>query len=210
MVDQGFIQELERLGNDLQATEGKHMHGSYMLAAAVKLREMPSAPANTTNESKLDNDLTQALMERDNYHEWADLLAGAIATHLGVDIGVHTSANNAWAKALATLSQSSPQQPHTHETKWPSARDVGRYGDMSPHAHLRIGLDNDNDVYVQVWGEDGGASVEFCNAGSGGGASPKTRLALIATMLAMEEENSDRPDKDWWARRMGQSLKSKS
>lgn len=151
MVDQGFIQELERLGNDLQATEGKHMHGSYMLAAAVKLREMACAPAHT-----------------------------------------------------------SPQQPHTHETKWPSARDVGRYGDMSPHAHLRIGLDNDNDVYVQVWGEDGGASVEFCNGGSGGGASPKTRLALIATMLAMEEENSDRPDKDWWARRMGQSLKSKS
>lgn len=91
----------------------------------------------------------------------------------------------------------------TDEIKWPKARDVGRYGDMSPHAHLRIGLDSDNDVYVHVWGDDGGASVEFCTGGGGGGSSPATRAALIALMCAMEADNAARPDKDWWARRNG-------
>lgn len=104
----------------------------------------------------------------------------------------------------ATLYTQAPaQQPPMDEIKWPKARDVGRYGDMSPHAHLRIGLDSDNDVYVHVWGDDGGASVEFCTGGGGGGSSPATRAALIALMCAMEADNAARPDKDWWARRNG-------
>ncbi|WP_019700433.1 hypothetical protein [Paracidovorax oryzae] len=86
---------------------------------------------------------------------------------------------------------------------WPKARDVGRIGDMSPSANLRVGLDSDNDVFVSVWGEDGGGSVEFCNGGGGGGHSMRTRLALIALMVAMEQDNAERPDLDWWARRMG-------
>lgn len=84
---------------------------------------------------------------------------------------------------------------------WPTARDVGRYGDMSPVEHMRVGLDSDNDVYVSVWGEDGGASVEFCAPGAGGGSSPKTRAALISLMKAMEEDNADSPSKDWWKQR---------
>lgn len=88
--------------------------------------------------------------------------------------------------------------------KWPEFSDVGRFGDMHPLEHLRVGLDSDNDVYVSVWGPDGGASVEFCNpGGGGGGSSRKTRQALIALMVAMEEDNKDRPDKDWWAKRGG-------
>jgi hypothetical protein len=63
-----------------------------------------------------------------------------------------------------------------------------------------VGLDSDNDVYVAVWGENGGGCVEFCNpGGGGGGSSTKTRLALLALMVAMEEDNAARPDKDWWA-----------
>lgn len=89
---------------------------------------------------------------------------------------------------------------------WPKTRDVGRFGDMHPLEHLRVGLDSDNDVYVSVWGEDGGASVEFCNpGGGGGGSSRRTREALIALMVAMEADNAERPDKDWWARRNGAS-----
>lgn len=93
---------------------------------------------------------------------------------------------------------------------WPQARDVGRIGDMSPSASLRVGLDNDNDVYLSVWGEDGGGSVEFCNGGGGGGHSMRTRLALIALMVAMEADNAERPDRDWWARRRGASKASSS
>ncbi len=88
---------------------------------------------------------------------------------------------------------------------WPKARDVGRIGDMSPSASLRVGLDSGNDVFVSVWSEDGGGSVEFCNGGGGGGRSMRTRLALIALMVAMEQDNAERPDLDWWALRMGGS-----
>mgnify|MGYP000911765602 CR=1 FL=1 len=96
-----------------------------------------------------------------------------------------------------------PLQPLSDEINWPKARDVGRYGDMSPSAHIRVGLDSDNDVYVSVWDENGGATVEFCNGGGGGGRSPKTRAALINLMAAIEEENAKDPSRDWWTRRMG-------
>lgn len=90
---------------------------------------------------------------------------------------------------------------------WPRSRDVGRIGDMSPRAHLRVGFDSDSDVYVSVWSDDGGGgSVEFCTAGAGGGKSPRTREALIALMVAMEGENATDSGRDWWARRNGKPI----
>ncbi len=86
--------------------------------------------------------------------------------------------------------------------EWPKGRDIGRIGDMSPTAHLRVGLDGDNDVYVSVWDEGGGASIEFCCPGSGGGKSSRTRVALIALMVAMEADNAETPRMDWWQQRM--------
>lgn len=89
---------------------------------------------------------------------------------------------------------------------WPKARDVGRIGDMSAAAHIRVGLDSDNDVYVSVWDENGGGSIEFCNPGGGGGGqSSRTRVALIALMAAMEADNAEKPSRDWWAQRAGQA-----
>ncbi len=85
--------------------------------------------------------------------------------------------------------------------EWPKARDVGRIGDMSPSDSLRVGLDSDNDVYMAVCGANGVGSVEFCTPGSGGGKSSRTRLALIALMVAMEADNAETPSFDWWARR---------
>lgn len=96
-----------------------------------------------------------------------------------------------------------PQAVREPTIQWPKTRDVGRIGDMSPDAHLRVGLDSDNDVYVSVWDEHGGGSVEFCNGGGGGGQSSRTRLALIALMVAMEADNAEKPSRDWWAKRMG-------
>jgi hypothetical protein len=87
--------------------------------------------------------------------------------------------------------------------QWPKARDVGRYGDMSREAHIRVGLDTDSDVYVSVWDGEGGATVEFCTPSLGGGKSSETRAALIALMVAMEKDNAARPSLDWWARRNG-------
>lgn len=85
---------------------------------------------------------------------------------------------------------------------WPKARDVGRIGDMSQVAHIRVGFDSDNDVFVSVWDENGGGSIEFCNPGGGGdGQSSRTRMALIALMVAMEADNVEKPSRDWWAQR---------
>ena len=88
---------------------------------------------------------------------------------------------------------------------WPNARDVGRLGDMSPRAALRVGLDGDNDVYLSTPGASFGGSdgLEFCNGLLGGGRSPRTRAALIALMVAIEQDNANDPSRDWWALRSG-------
>lgn len=90
------------------------------------------------------------------------------------------------------------QRQQQAQVTWPVARDVGRFGDMSPKAFLRVGLDADNDVYVSVWDDDGGGSVEFCCPGAGGGKSSGTRVALINLMAAMEADNAETPAFDWW------------
>jgi hypothetical protein len=50
----------------------------------------------------------QTIQERDQYHEWADKLAAAIADHFGIDIGEHSNLNNPWSVALDTFA-SMPQ-----------------------------------------------------------------------------------------------------
>ena len=89
------------------------------------------------------------------------------------------------------------------ENVWPKSKDVGCIGVMRPHAHLRVGLDGDSDVYLSVWDEKAGASIEFCTIVAGGGKSPRTRAALIALMVAMEADNAADPGRDWWAKRLG-------
>ena len=76
--------------------------------------------------------------------------------------------------------------------KWPAGRDVGRAEDMG-QGHLRVVLDSDNDVCVAVWDGQRSASVEFCNGLGGGGRSMRTRMALIALMVAMEADNAESP-----------------
>ena len=67
---------------------------------------------------------------------------------------------------------------------------------------MRVGFDSDNDVFVSVWDERGGGGIEFCNPGGGGGGqSSRTRVALIALMVAMEADNAEKPARDWWAQR---------
>ncbi|MDH5857763.1 hypothetical protein [Lampropedia aestuarii] len=79
---------------------------------------------------------------------------------------------------------------------WPKGREAGRMGDMTPlgESHMRVGFDSDNDVYVSVFNQACGAGdIEFCTYGQGGGKSPRTREALIALMVAMEEDSKETP-----------------
>jgi hypothetical protein len=53
----------------------------------------------------------QVIAERDDYHEWADRLAKAIAEYLRIDIGEHSNMNLPWQAALIALTDAvSPQQ----------------------------------------------------------------------------------------------------
>lgn len=76
--------------------------------------------------------------------------------------------------------------------EWPKTRDVGRAEDMG-QGYLRVLLDGDNDVVVEVFNGQRFTSVEFCNPGGGGGRSTRTRLALIELMRAIEADNAEAP-----------------
>ncbi|RTL42961.1 MAG: hypothetical protein EKK53_11200 [Burkholderiales bacterium] len=76
------------------------------------------------------------------------------------------------------------------------SREAERFEDMSQRGRLRVIQQDDGDMIVYVIEDpnspNGGASagVEFCTSG---GKSPKTRAALLALMVAMGEENAERP-----------------
>ncbi|ELG7182202.1 TPA: hypothetical protein ACP3ZG_001698 [Pseudomonas aeruginosa] len=128
-------------------------------------------------------------------------LLNAVEVLLRVDaIGIRTSSK--FNESMESLRSAYEEQQNAAPSNWPKALDVGRFGDMSKAAHLRVGLDADNDVYVSVYDEEGGAVVEFNTSFSGGGKSPRTREALIALMIAIEEDNAAEPSRDWWARRL--------
>lgn len=65
----------------------------------------------TNAAAKPDELWSQTLRERDRYHEVADDLAQAIAKHLGVDIGEHSSANCPWDEALEAIAQAPAAEP---------------------------------------------------------------------------------------------------
>ncbi len=137
-------------------------------------------------------------LTRNGAYQWEVKPSGRVATSLSC---CWTPWPDVAGSGHIDLSVISPSSAHAVPTAWPTARDVGRYGDMSPEAHLRVGLDSDNDVFVSVSGDRGTGSVEFCNGAGGGGSSMRTREALIALMVAIEADNAKRPDKDFWKRR---------
>lgn len=99
------------------------------------------------------------------------------------------------------------QQGMGQPIKWPKARDVGRFGDMSPDGSIRVGLDADNDVYVSICDGTSVADIEFCTPGGGGGRSSRTRMALIALMCAIEADNASHPAFDFWQRNLAAQAK---
>ena len=113
--------------------------------------------------------------------------------------------------ALALPAQAAAVPEAVAAIKWPASRDIGRMGDMTParQSVLRVGLDSDNDVYVNLWDAGHGdleqfqnVSIEFCNGGGGGGKSPRTRAALINLMSAIEADNAEDDSKAWPFRRL--------
>jgi hypothetical protein len=86
--------DVDQLGDFLAGVEAKE---KAMVERAVQLLATPASPAVP------DIGLDQALTKRDEYHDIADKLAEAIADHLGIDIGEHSSDNCPWQAALGAL-----------------------------------------------------------------------------------------------------------
>lgn len=84
-----------------------------------------------------------------------------------------------------------------NETKWQAMPKAPLSEELLP---LCV-FDSDNDVYASIWDERDGATIEFCTPGQGGGKSSRTRMALLAVMVAMEADNAADPGRDWWAER---------
>lgn len=93
------------------------------------------------------------------------------------------------------LSEYRADMAQGQEMNWPKARDLARLEDMSPNGHLRLTLDGDNDICVEVFDprHECFCAVEFCAPGAGGGKSSHTRKALIEVMAAMERDNAESP-----------------
>lgn len=73
-------------------------------ASIIAIWRALGSPATGDMVRPTDDELwDKTLQERDNYHEWADKLADAIALHLGIDVGEHSSANNPWNEALGAI-----------------------------------------------------------------------------------------------------------
>jgi hypothetical protein len=63
-------------------------------------------------QERTEDDVLQVIAERDDFHEWADRLAQAIAEYFHVDIGEHSNMNLPWQAALIALTDAaSPAQP---------------------------------------------------------------------------------------------------
>lgn len=106
--------------------------------------------------------------------------------------GTATADGLAWLRAQELLA--GHQGAGRSSMRWPASRDVARLDDMSADGHLRVLLDHDCDVIVEVFDGSSFAAVEFCNPGGGGGGqSSRTRQALIELMRAIEADNVDRP-----------------
>jgi hypothetical protein len=97
-------------------------------------------------DDKHEQELMDALKERDTYHEWADELANAIARHTGYEIGEHSSDNNPWRMALNALEchqRVSQEQISDSEILSLAHRKAWRYKYSSDPAHSSTYTFND-------------------------------------------------------------------
>jgi len=70
--------------------------------AEIVLLKAQLASLQVINENQ-EIACNQLIDQRDNYHEYADKLAGAISEFFSVDIGEHTSACNPWQNAFDAI-----------------------------------------------------------------------------------------------------------
>jgi hypothetical protein len=69
---------------------------------------------------------------------------------------------------------------------------IQRKEDMSPNGNLTLIVQDDGDICLQIFDEEGmSACIEFCTPVMGGGGSTRTHKALRELMVAMIEDQND-------------------
>ncbi|KAK52504.1 hypothetical protein L576_5276, partial [Bordetella bronchiseptica OSU054] len=161
------------------------VHWVARLAASelIALRDFLTGHARPSDDALWD----QTLTERDEYHDMADKLANAIADHLLVEIGEHSSSNCPWMRALEAIENAAPQ----------ASKNIGRLLDAA-HTAVEI-LDNLVDHPDAAL-----ASIELSNAAAalavGDQAAPQA--SAEARNAALEEaagalEDHRRAGREW-------------
>lgn len=89
---------LEMIAGDKQCPDS--LMSNQDIARAALSQPMPEAAAQGETPNDFDQELTQALEERDAAEDMADQLAAQIAAITGEEIGEHSSANNPWRNAM--------------------------------------------------------------------------------------------------------------
>lgn len=172
-----------------------------LLLAGVSCAETPRQPGGDTHShDHFISHTSPAVVQPTPTQDGAELVV--TKNEAGVIVAVTWQGPEGQIWDVVAESQPTPAKEQVAEDAritWPKENRVGRREDMSPDGTLIVGLDSDNDVYVEVSGERHGqwqsAVVEFCNGGGGGGQSSHTRAALINLMAAIEADNTEHPHK---------------
>lgn len=94
----------------------------------IALRDFLTGHARPSDDALWD----QTLTERDEYHDMADKLANAIADHLLVEIGEHSSSNCPWMRALEAIGDAVPQASAYGHTQQPMDTSPGHSAPQAP------------------------------------------------------------------------------
>lgn len=138
---------------------------------------------------RLRSDLTEEIGHREESDEWADRLASAIAAHLGVDIGEHSSANLPWQAALIALAETKPADPLV--LSLPTVPGGPRVFEVptSPRGVTRVG-----DSQGEVWALDSDDGLWHCDEQ---GWSPLPWRLLLADHGPLTDATPPREPRTW-------------
>src|SRR6185437_7952711 len=98
----------QRVQRELGAAKdpkGMSLHSGKVTLEICDVERMLISAAPTPPEQEI----LRVIDERDQYHEWADKLADAIAERFGVEIGEHSSLNSPWTNALEFIEATPPE-----------------------------------------------------------------------------------------------------
>ncbi len=195
----------------LAAIDGADTQQSVMSAG---IRAFPAVPARVeTGSLQFGDDWPGIFIRGDDAAQFAMSLA-AVFGHVKEPIaqavlsGLHQTLASALIGPGGDLVRAAlPTLPSL--SREPTTKTVGRMGEMTPmgESAMLLHLQTDGDVVLSITndptgGEFNRCSLEFCGSG---GHSPRTRAALIAAMVAVEDDYAATPERAWPRRRAARS-----